>query len=40
MSGPVIGLLGFIATLVLIAFELPVGIRAVETRPGGATVIQ
>ena len=26
MSGPLIGLLGFIATLVLIAFELPVGI--------------
>jgi tripartite ATP-independent transporter DctM subunit len=26
MSGPIIGLLGFIATLVLIAFELPVGI--------------
>ena len=26
MSGPIIGLLGFVATLVLIAFELPVGI--------------
>jgi len=26
MSGPIIGLLGFVATLVLIAFELPVGV--------------
>ena len=39
MSGPVIGLLGFIATLVLIAFELPVGVAMGIAGVGGYALI-
>ena len=39
MSGPVVGMLGFLATLVLIAFELPVGVAMGIAGVGGYALL-